>query len=59
MAVVRATPHTSRGRRAGRKPSSIGPGSDGQLRIVTDQMDAPAELKAEIYRLRWQNRAVL
>ena len=30
-----------------------GPGSDGVLRIVTDRLDLPAELIAEMYRLRW------
>ena len=30
-----------------------GPSSDGVLRIVTDRLDLPAELIAEMYRLRW------
>ncbi len=53
LVVARATPHTSRGRRAGRKFSSTGPSCNGQIQIVTDQLDIPAELIAEIYRLRW------
>ncbi len=53
MICVRCTQHASRGVRSGRKLSSSGPGSDGILRIVTDMLDVPAELIAEIYRLRW------
>lgn len=30
-----------------------GPDCDGVLRIVTDRLDLPAELVAEMYRLRW------
>jgi IS4 transposase len=30
-----------------------GPRSDGTLRIVTNRLDLPAELVAEIYRQRW------
>lgn len=30
-----------------------GPSSDGVLRIVTDRLDLPADLIAEMYRLRW------
>lgn len=53
MICVRCTPHTSRGVRSGRKLNSSAPSSDGVLRIVTDLLDVPAELIAEIYRLRW------
>ena len=53
MICVRCTPHTSRGVRSGRKLNSSGPSSDGVLRVVTDMLDVPAELIAEIYRLRW------
>ncbi|MBL8888480.1 MAG: transposase [Planctomycetaceae bacterium] len=52
LVVVRAEPHTSHGRRAGRKFSNTGPSCSGQIQIVTDQLDIPAELIAEIYRLR-------
>ncbi len=50
---VRGSAHTSRGRRHGRKFSSTGPSSDGIIRIVTDMLDVPAELIAQIYSLRW------
>jgi len=30
-----------------------GPTCDGVLRLVTNRLDLPAELIAEIYRLRW------
>jgi len=30
-----------------------GPRCDGALRIVTNRLDLPAELIAEMYRLRW------
>jgi len=53
MVIVKGKPHISRGRRDGRKLSSTGPGSDGSIRLVTDMLDVPAELIAEIYRLRW------
>ena len=53
LVCVTCSPHTSRGRRRGRKFSSTGPSSDGVLRIATDMMDLPAEIIAELYRLRW------
>lgn len=53
LVCVSCTPHTSRGRRKGRNFSSTGPSSDGVLRIATDMLDLPAEVIAEIYRLRW------
>jgi len=53
MVIVQGKPHTSRGRRDGRKLSSTGPGSDGSIRLVTDMQDVPADLIAEMYRLRW------
>ena len=52
-AIDKATPHTSRGRRRGRKLSSTGPSSDGSIRLVTDMLDVPADLIAYIYALRW------
>jgi IS4 transposase len=53
LVCVTCSPHTSRGRRRGRNFSSTGPSSDGVLRIVTDMLDLPAEIIAELYRLRW------
>ncbi len=53
MVCVRCSPHTSRGRRKKGGFSSTGPSSDGVLRIATDMLDMPAELIAELYRLRW------
>lgn len=53
LVCVACTPHTSRGRRSGRNFSSTGPSSDGVLRIATDMLDLPAEIIAELYRLRW------
>lgn len=53
LIIVRGPVHTSRGRTNGRKFSSTGPSCDGFIRIVTDMLDVPAELIAEIYRLRW------
>ena len=53
MVIVQGTPHTSRGKRVGRNYSSTGPSSDGLIRLVTDMLDVPADLIAEIYHLRW------
>jgi hypothetical protein len=53
LVIVQGTPHTSRGRRSGRKLSSTGPSSDGSIRLVTDMLDVPADLIAYIYYLRW------
>ena len=53
LICVKCAAHTSRGRRHGRNFSSTGPSSDGILRIVTDMLDIPAEIIAELYRLRW------
>ena len=53
MVIVRAKPHISRGRRDGRKLSSTGPSCDGSIRLITDMLDVPADLVAQIYRLRW------
>jgi len=52
LVVVRAAPNPSRGRRAGRKFSSPGPSCNGQIPIVTNQLDIPVVLIAEICRLR-------
>jgi hypothetical protein len=53
LVCVTCSAHTSRGRRRGRNFSSTGPSSDGVLRIATDMLDLPAEIIAELYRLRW------
>ena len=50
MILVKTSPHTERGRRRGGKSKSS---SDGILRIVTNLLDVPAEVIAEIYRHRW------
>ena len=48
IVTVKATPHSSRGKRGG---GSTGPNCDGSLRIATNRLDLPAELIGEIYRL--------
>jgi IS4 transposase len=53
LICVRCSPHTSRGRRAGRSYSSSAPSSDGVLRVLTNEMEIPAELIAQIYAQRW------
>lgn len=53
LVCVKCSPHTSRGRRDGRKYSSTAPSSDGILRIVTNLIDVPAEIIALIYEHRW------
>lgn len=50
IVTVKATPHSSRGKRGG---GSTGPNCDGSLRIASNRLDLPAELIGEIYRLRW------
>lgn len=52
LVVVKANPHTSRGKSA-KRGSSTGPSCDGRLRLATDLLDIPAELVAQAYRLRW------
>ena len=47
---VQTTPHKKTG---GRKGGTAGPPSDGIIRIATNQLDAPAEVVADIYRHRW------
>ena len=53
LICISCSQHTSRGRRSGRNFSSTAPSSDGVLRIATDMLDLPAEILAELYRLRW------
>jgi len=50
LILIKTNPHTERGRRRGGKSKSS---SDGVLRIVTDLIDVPAEVIADIYRHRW------
>lgn len=49
VVVVKVTPHDSR--RA--KNAQCGPSSDGYLRIVTNNLEVPAEIIASLYELRW------
>ena len=47
--IVKIKPHDSR-----RKKNALcGPSSDGLLRIVTNNLDVPAEIIASLYQLRW------
>jgi IS4 transposase len=50
LILVKTNPHTRRGKYAG---GGTGPPSDGILRIVTNLLDVPAEIIADIYRHRW------
>lgn len=50
LVFVKTTPHTQRGKHSGGK---TGPSSDGVLRIVTNLLDVPPEIIADIYRHRW------
>lgn len=49
VVIVKVKPHDSR--RA--KDSQSGPSSDGFLRIVTNNLEAPAWIIAALYELRW------
>src|SRR5690606_10713941 len=49
VVVKKIKPHDSR--RA--KNAQCGPSSDGYLRIVTNNLDVPAEIVADLYELRW------
>jgi IS4 transposase len=50
LILIKTNPHTQRGKSSGGK---TGPPSDGVLRIVTNLLDAPAEILGDIYRHRW------
>jgi hypothetical protein len=50
LILIKTNPHTQRGKQPGGK---TGPPSDGILRIVTDLLDVPVEVIADIYRHRW------
>jgi len=46
---VKVKPHDSRRSKNG----VSGPSSDGYLRIITNNLDVPAEVIAALYELRW------
>jgi len=50
LIFVRTTPHQKRGKAGG---GTLGPRSDGVVRIATNLLDAPAEVVAALYRHRW------
>lgn len=49
IVIVKVNPHDSRRSKNG----ASGPSSDGYLRIVTNNLYAPAEIIAALYELRW------
>lgn len=49
LVIVQVQPHDSRRSKNG----VSGPSSDGYLRIVTNNLDVPAEIIAALYELRW------
>lgn len=49
LVIVKTTPHDSRRSKNG----VSGPSSDGSLRLVTNNLEAPAEIIAALYLLRW------
>ena len=49
LVIVKVQPHDSRRSKNG----VSGPSSDGYLRIVTNNLDVPAEIIAALYELRW------
>ena len=49
LIIVKINPHDSRRK----KNATSGPSSDGFLRIVTNNLDAPAEIIAALYEYRW------
>lgn len=49
VVIVKIKPHDSRRK----KNATSGPSSDGFLRIVTNNLNAPAEVIADLYELRW------
>jgi hypothetical protein len=50
VVLINVTPHKKRG---GRKGGSAGRPSDGVWRIVTNLLDVPAEIIADIFKHRW------
>ena len=49
VVMVKVKPHDSRKAKNGQS----GPSSDGYLRIVTNNLEVPAEIIAALYELRW------
>ena len=49
LVIVKVKPHDSRSSKNG----ASGPNSDGYLRIVTNNLEVPAEIIAALYELRW------
>lgn len=49
LVIVKIKPHDSRKK----KNAQSGPNSDGFLRIVTNNLEVPAEIIASLYELRW------
>jgi hypothetical protein len=49
VVIVKVKPHDSRSA----KDAQCGPSSDGYLRIVTNNLEVPAEIIAALYELRW------
>ena len=49
LVIVKVNPHDSRRK----KNATSGPSSDGFLRIVTNNLEAPAEIIAALYEYRW------
>jgi len=49
VVILKIKPHDSRRK----KNATSGPSSDGFLRIVTNNLTAPAEVIADLYELRW------
>jgi hypothetical protein len=50
LIFVQTTPHQKRGRTGG---GTLGPRSDGTLRIATNLLDVPADVIAFLYQRRW------
>lgn len=50
VVIIEAEPHEKRG---GRKGKTAGPGNQGTIVLLTNLLDAPAEIIALIYRYRW------
>ena len=53
LICVACTPHQKRGKGKRHGVGQTGPTSDGVLRIVTDLLDAPAQVIAFLYEYRW------
>ena len=50
VVVVEAEPHEKRG---GRRGKTAGPGNKGEVVLLTNLLDVPAEVVALVYRYRW------